>query len=803
MSSITSSFLIPTLINISTSLLMDIFKEYKNRTRLKTLCNEINKFIDEFKDTELDSGSFIDFLSHPNTLRDFTEYIDYSTFRKMQSNKKIKFMLDKDTFTNYLSQQAVNFVEKNVQKNINFYFTKKYFDFIIDIIEKKLISTLTAENVGVLYFINNSLHEMEKRIISNFEINEYSNINEDFEKVKSDYLKILRARNKKSHVYGIDELELYSFYVFPEFYVNEVNGQNTKYSNEADFAHLKENISISEPIKWIDLFKESNMVSVIGGAGFGKSLFLKNVINKFSEMSLHNSDKLIPIYCDLKQFKINSQMKSSYSIEDFLVDSIIYNTGLDSDSITKNFLRYFLKAGRCLILFDALDEVEKEDRQYLNELISSFFEVTNKHNKIIITSRGQGFIPKTRIVYDVCKVNIKQIKDYLLNMIKLKQFNAQNMQEFLRQSEILIQNGFLTSLLTVSLLVQIYKAEKELPENKIDLYEKCVDYISKKREKDQKKSNFNFKLMSNILDHNISFEKLAWLARPNNIEIEKNEIKEYFIELYKESYSSENETRNAIDEFLQFCTQRTELYVAGNKEEYYKFYHRSFYEFFYSKCIINEFRDNSELFEELQKFGYDSEMFELTTALLKKHDYSRFKLFIKYLFDQISPQEEFFFKENEEKFFRICIILNAADQIKYRDKIYNYFFDDKRILDNLGNSLDASIISILFKSKNEMSRNLEEDIIKFYPNELLVIYLVSEALRMPRNRFRSFKMNMIFFHIRNILDKSIVNSFISEVDDETLYSLAQDHIYKEEDMGQIEFEKHIKLLVNRLRKRNS
>lgn len=165
---------------------------------------------------------------------------------------------------------------------------------------------------------------------------------------------------------------------------------------------------------------------------------------------------------------------------------MISSTGIDKRLISKEFLNYFLGEGRCLILFDALDEVELEDRAELNDLISSFFEVTNKHNKIIITSRAQGFTPKTRIVCNVCEVDEDQIEEYLMKMVKIKQFNQQNIKEFIKQCDVLIESNFLSSLLTVSLLVQIFKAEKELPESKIDLYDKCVEYISKK-EKEIKK----------------------------------------------------------------------------------------------------------------------------------------------------------------------------------------------------------------------------------------------------------------------------------------------------------------------------
>ena len=51
----------------------------------------------------------------------------------------------------------------------------------------------------------------------------------------------------------------------------------------------------------------------------------------------------------------------------------------------------------------------------------------------------------------------------------------------MKQNKKLIDKVFLNSFLVLSLLVNIYKSEKELPENKLELYQKCFEYISNKR----------------------------------------------------------------------------------------------------------------------------------------------------------------------------------------------------------------------------------------------------------------------------------------------------------------------------------
>ena len=50
--------------------------------------------------------------------------------------------------------------------------------------------------------------------------------------------------------------------------------------------------------------------------------------------------------------------------------------------------------GRCIILLDALDEVDKERRQELHSHVIHYFKNQNPNNKVCITSRARGFLQK-------------------------------------------------------------------------------------------------------------------------------------------------------------------------------------------------------------------------------------------------------------------------------------------------------------------------------------------------------------------------------------------------------------------------
>ena len=319
----------------------------------------------------------------------------------------------------------------------------------------------------------------------------------------------------------------------------------------------------------------------------------------------------------------------------------------------------------------------------------------------------------------------------------------------------------------LSLLVNIFKAERELPENKIDLYDKCINYISKKREIDFKKLPYNFKLIQSILDSNITFEKLSDLSKYTNIEISKEKIIDTLGRTFEKSYSNSNETLNAINEFLKFSCERTELFVLANKEDYYKFYHRSFFEYYYAKYMLKICKSNQELFNELSNFGNDSEIFDITAALLKKDDFDRYIEFIDYIFDEL---EKCIQSKSEERLLQIISILTLILQISseriYIKQYYELIFSKAKLLNKIDDKKVniTSIYNILIKYKS--GKELDEDIIKYYRNEVISAYIYIDIRDNVRKiKYKNFKISYIFgiFVEKGKLFQNSVNGIIDEL----------------------------------------
>jgi len=700
------------LLNITSNFVYDLVKCFNNRTRKKTIEGLIQKNI-IIKDDLVDSSSSLEsFFSLYSTKLCFQNFIRYNSFKKHYKGHEIDIPLNKQKFIQHIADSAIEFVKNDVNKRINILDMKAYVEKVLNIIEQKIIDELPNELIAIPYYISLAMQELQEKM---YEMIDVSDDNLIYEEIRKSYIKIVKERYKKSHVYGIDKLELSEFYVFPQFSVEEKRSE--------DAVVLVEDEEIE--IEWKNVFNISNIVSIIGGPGFGKTLFLKNLINNYNELNMFNFEEILPIYCNLKEFSTFSHKNSTgYSIEDFLVDSITHTSGLDRAKVTKEFLNFYMQSGRCLLLFDALDEVDNEDRERIAEVIVSFFKTSNKNNKVCITTRERGLIPETPVILRVLPINKHQIETYLIKMSIINRFDNEDIELFINQCKPLIENNFLTNFLMVALMVNIFTSERELPETKVQLYKSCTEYIARKREIKDKRVKFNYDIIRSMVNNDETFEQLSFLGKRNNKEVNHTNIEKCLLLTYNKLFLDQNQLINAIDEFLKFCSERTELYVEGN-EGFYRFFHRSFFEYYYSKFIIKNISSNTELISELLNFSPDSEMFELTVSLLKSDYYSRYELFLDDVFLLI--EENTVLDKRSIILRMITDFMFISEEEYFHKKFYNLCFGKRRLLEDLTYfDEDQRIKIILTRYKSEAE--IYNDLLKYYKSEVVANFIIYDSL---------------------------------------------------------------------------
>lgn len=687
--------------------------------------------LEHYNDTALDCDAFYGYLKEAQIKDIIVSFLAYNIYGNYIDNISSKIIFEKkEKVVDFLTDGAIQ-VEDIKEKNIPTHEIRHFFREIIDICIETMKSKLSDESRVLLFFVNSKIDSMENKIESVLK-SKITLENENHRLVCESYVQLLKKNNSIGFIYGIGEFPMYDFYVFPSFELDSNPRVYLKHP-DASWDDMKTNRIVRRnyhqflmhnnfDINWKNLFESNDIVYVVGGPGFGKSLFLKNLINKYEEIENFSGSDCLPIYCDLKLFSEFSKGKG-YSITDFLLDCMVKTTLYERDKLNKSFLEYYLNRGRCFILFDALDEVDRNERNELHSMIINYFIVNNNNNKICITCRDKGFIPKQDIeVYKIKSMTLDMIEEYLGNIIRLGYFNQVDKEEFLKQANVLIENGFLNNFLILSLLVSIFKAEKQLPENKIQLYDKCINYISKSREIDKGKTKYDFKLINSLMNDN-TFMQIALLSYPNNRNVDENSIKKMMLETYKDMYIDENTANNAVDEFLRFCSERTELLVNSNEESKYKFFHRTFFEYYYAKYIIKEYKNPHEITECLMNFDVDSEIFELYVALLKTSNYDQYKEYINYLINNYSNVD----KKASEKFFILTSMMQVVEEQKFLNDYFKLFLKDIQILKTYPN-INFSILVNIFRKVFSFSEDNKIAFFEKYKFYLLVGYLKKKHL---------------------------------------------------------------------------
>lgn len=424
---------------------MGVLLKYHNfsqemRNRLISSQNEIEGLekdinIDEFR--KMTRSPQID-----DILNDYLCYLMIVSITGIEPEKKI---LEDEVINYVISVVEPHFLKLSEDNTI--LAIKKYFDLVFRIYQapfkNNIYSDLVERKNGKIFEsflieLSEGQEWTKKHVVHLEKVLEQDFIprNIKYDDVRRLYAKALKSYYQNGFIYLLGEYKFSEFYI-PPILINSSNAQHRFWIQlqKIDRKRLDESREI-----WKHIFDDRDIVYVIGGAGYGKSLFLKNIINDYSKLDIENSQDYLLIYCDLKSYYASGDSNSKTMV-DFFRESMISTTG--AEGINKEFIQYFLNIGRCIVLLDALDEVPRDKRNELHKTITTFFATCNPNNKVCITSRDRGFIPQKDIeVLEILPLNEKDIEDYIDKMIALKKFKKEDKETFMRQAQVLIEKGW-------------------------------------------------------------------------------------------------------------------------------------------------------------------------------------------------------------------------------------------------------------------------------------------------------------------------------------------------------------------------
>lgn len=343
-------------------------------------------------------------------------------------------------------------------------------------------------------------------------------------------------------------------------------------------------------------------------------------------------------------------------------------------------------------------------------------------------------------------------------MILLKKFKKDDKKHFMEQAQILIDKNFLNNFLALSLLVSIYRSENKLPENKTNLYKKCFEYIAKEREIEEKdETGFNWENVAPLMKDS-TFISLSTLGVPNNNDVSRKEVEELLLKQYKIKFNDEAKTECAIKEFLDFCSSRTELFVPAATDDKFKFFHRSFFEYFYSR-YIHQCSTVEKMYDLMVSFDVDSEVFELTVALVKEDNETKYQELVMYLFKKA---EEGLLAENETytAFHILTLAMQVIDDAYFKQCYFELVINNykKLALDEVKDINNRLILTWVTNAIEDKSENLE--LFREAYEEKSIAYILVTFSNIPKDQISRMK-----------IEKVVVQEKIQEMEEDSLTKL--------------------------------
>lgn len=313
---------------------------------------------------------------------------------------------------------------------------------------------------------------------------------------------------------------------------------------------------------------------ISGGAGSGKSVFLKRLFRR----SIEEGETYYPVFFEFRAMQIEPKKN--------LIDQIFQSISQYSPTFTKKQFIFGMRRGLFYLMLDALDEAPIDARDALIEQIDT---LSKKFPKcpLVITSRPnpefqswEGFhtAHMQPFTLDQCRSFIQKVdypsekKDEFLEFVTKERFEK--------------HGAFLSNPLLASMMLLTFEEYGDIPERKHIFYDKCFQVLL--REHDASKGRFR-RHYSSGLNHE-DLENIFTLFCVFSYLEGKYSFKYADVEATVSSAIAacavSAETRMIIDDFVDAIS------ILQRDGNYYEFTHRSFQEYFYARFVVKD-RDHS------------------------------------------------------------------------------------------------------------------------------------------------------------------------------------------------------------------
>ena len=307
-----------------------------------------------------------------------------------------------------------------------------------------------------------------------------------------------------------------------------------------------------------------NKLVIVGAPGSGKTTLLKHLALKSCTENLKVLERTcVPIPITLRALSDSEKDIRQYT------DDVFEKYQFPK---AKEFVENDLKTGKCQLLLDGFDELAtKEQQEQIAVQIHRFID--KYHNcQVVVTSRIAGYHDElsgfTKL--ELMEFDDKQIEKFIQNWFGASDpEKATSMQAAIKANEQL--KALAHNPLMIAIIAIIYEEDRELPQRRADLYNRCVEVLLSKWDVQKRLKNEYSADKKEFIPR-----KLAFYCHSNNKRsMTEKEVMQEMLKYFQQIKRKEDDAKPFLDEIWL----RSYLLRQISMDRY-DFLHLSFQEYF-------------------------------------------------------------------------------------------------------------------------------------------------------------------------------------------------------------------------------